>query len=428
MAMVSVEPGRPHRSVNLWELGGSMTDHATRLHQSKMGTARRIVAQLRGAPPDWAPNPMINAATVYTDPARHALERRKIFRETPLVACLSSDLPEPGSYRTFDEAGVPVVIVRGKGGELKGFLNVCRHRGARLVRDAQGKASRFSCWFHAWTFSSDGALVGVPQREGFEACAKERNLVPVPVAERHGLVFVKCSPNSTMDIDAFLGDFAPELAMLELGKAQFVKSELLPVAANWKYALDTYGEGYHFASLHRQTLAPYRHAEVQVYDRWGPHHRITWAAHAMSEWMKQPEQEWDADTLIGWVHFIFPNTILYTGSVKPGKGYYTTFRHFPGEAVGETITYKSIYAPFGAPSAEQRADIEAAFAATAHVVRTEDYIVAAEGWRSLASVHEDGATVIYGRQEVALQHQHRAIAAILDCAPPREVVDGMAAE
>ncbi len=401
----------------------AMSEAAERLHAAKRDTARRLAAQLRGtSPPDWAAAAKEQDATAYTDPVRHAAELKTLFRETPLVACLSSDLAAPGSFRRFDETGVPIVILRNRQGALRAFVNICPHRGARVVQDAQGNASRFTCHFHGWTFGADGQLVGVPQKDGFAGCTQDRGLTPVPVAERHGLVFVQAAPASAGDfaarVGALLGDFAPEVAMLELERTEHVKSGVLPVVANWKYALDTYGEGYHFATLHRDTIAPHFRADVQVYDRFGPHHRVTWAAKPMTAWLDQPEAEWDIDSMVGWVHYIFPNTILFTGSTQPGRGYVTLFRHFPAAAPGETKTYKSIYAPAGINSDEQRAEIEAAFDATAYVVVNEDYVVAAEGWGNLAALPAPG-TVVYGRQEVAVQHFHEGFAAAIGVPGPR---------
>jgi phenylpropionate dioxygenase-like ring-hydroxylating dioxygenase large terminal subunit len=401
----------------------AMSPTAERLHAAKRDTARRLAAQLRGtSPPDWAESAAVQDAAAYTDPVRHAAELKALFRETPLVACLSSDLAAPGSFRRFDEAGVPIVVLRHRQGALRAFMNICPHRGARVVQDAQGNASRFTCHFHGWTYGADGQILGIPQKDGFAGCTQDRGLAPVPVTERHGLVFVQAAPASPEAfagrVDGLLGSFAPEIAMLELERAEHVKSRVLPVAANWKYVLDTYGEGYHFATLHRDTIAPHFRADVQVYDRFGPNHRVSWAARPMTAWLEQQEQAWDVDSMIGWVHYIFPNTILFTGSTQPGRGYVTLFRHFPGALPGETKTCKSIYAPAGIHSDEQRAEIEAAFDATAHVVVAEDYMVAAEGWANLASLPA-GATVVYGRQEVALQNVHAAIASAIGVAAPR---------
>jgi phenylpropionate dioxygenase-like ring-hydroxylating dioxygenase large terminal subunit len=389
-----------------------------RIQEARLDVNRRIVGHIRAGTSDLADGAMRNAAAVYTDPVRFAAERQRLFRETPVVACFSCDLPHPGSFRTFDETGVPILLVRGRDGVLRGFLNICTHRGARLVREDEGQAKLLTCWFHGWSFGVDGTLAAATEAERFCDLLDERShLVPVPVAERYGLVFVKATPDSTMDIDAHLGAFAEQLELLQIEGAERVKTGVLPVKANWKYALDTYGEGYHFAALHKKTLAPNFRNDITVYDRYGPHHRVSFVSRDMEAWLDQPEEAWGRGEGLGGIHYIFPNTILFAGSVSPGKGYYTTFRHFPGESVGETVTYKTIYAPKGVHSEDYRREVEAAYDATAFVVQTEDYVVAAEGWRNLTAL-PPGATVVYGRQELALQNQHRAIAAAIDLPLP----------
>ena len=386
-----------------------MTSFEDRLLETRLKLGRRVVAHIRNSTSDLADHPMRNDVSVYTDPARHAAERQKLFRETPLVACLSRELPEPGSYRTFDETGVPIVVVRGADGAVRAFLNICVHRGARLVREPAGQAKLFTCWFHGWSYGLNGKLAAAPEAERFEdALCGHDHLVSVPAAERFGLVFVQATPGSTMDIDAHLGSFGAELELLQLEQAEPVKAGQLPVKANWKYALDTYGEGYHFAALHKQTLAPFFRNDITVYDRFGPHHRVLFVGREQEAWLDLPESEWGVEHRIGGIHYIFPNTILFAGAVSPGKGYYTTFRHFPGEAPGETVTHKTIYAPKGVHSEEYRGEVEAAYDATAQVVETEDYVVAAQGWRNM-TVLPAGSSVVYGRQEMALQNVHRSI-------------------
>ena len=60
--------------------------------------------------------------------------------------------------------------------------------------------------------------------------------------------------------------FARELEILDLGRAEFVKSATLPVKSNWKYALDTYGEGYHAIALHRESLGPLFRCDISIFD------------------------------------------------------------------------------------------------------------------------------------------------------------------
>lgn len=139
-----------------------MTSLEQRIEETRRSINRRIVGHIRNGTSDLADGAMRNSVAVYTDPARHAAERQKLFRETPVVACLSADLPSAGSFRTFDETGVPIVVVRGRDGEVRAFLNICTHRGARLVREAEGQARLFTCWFHGWSFANDGKLAAAP--------------------------------------------------------------------------------------------------------------------------------------------------------------------------------------------------------------------------------------------------------------------------
>ncbi len=386
-----------------------MTSTALRLENTRRAIARRIVEHIRNDTSDLGAAPMLNHPSVYTDPARHALERQKLFRETPLVVCLSGDLAEPGSFRTFDETGVPIFVVRDVKGHVRASLNICVHRGARLVRSAQGQAKAFTCWFHGWTYDTTGALRGAPEKERFGQCVRDRHLVEVPAGERCGLVFVQATPGGQMDLDAHLGSFARELEILELGRAEFVKSGTMPVKSNWKYALDTYGEGYHAIALHRESLGPLFRCDISIFDTYGPHFRIHFVEHSMKEWLNSPEDEWDAVDRLGGIHYIFPNTIIFAGKVKPGRKFYQLFRHFPGEAVGETTTHQSIYAPSGVPSEEYRREVEQSLDDTRYVVENEDYVVAAEGWSNLKHLPRE-QTIVYGRQEMALQHMHRTFA------------------
>jgi phenylpropionate dioxygenase-like ring-hydroxylating dioxygenase large terminal subunit len=179
-----------------------MTSTALRLENTRRAIARRIVEHIRNDTSDLGAAPMLNHPSVYTDPARHALERQKLFRETPLVVCLSADLAEPGSFRTFDETGVPIFVVRDVKGQVRAYLNICVHRGARLVRTPQGKAKAFTCWFHGWTYDTAGTLRGAPEKERFGECVRDRHLIEVPAGERCGLVFVQATPGSSMDLDA----------------------------------------------------------------------------------------------------------------------------------------------------------------------------------------------------------------------------------
>ena len=391
-----------------------MSGHAEQMHLIRRDLCRRAVEHARNGTTDMAPDVMHNDVSAYIDPDRFALEQQKLFREMPQVVCLSTDLAGPGSYRLFDDAGVPIVVIRGKDSVVRAFLNICPHRGARLVRGTSDKANRMTCWFHGWTFDSTGRAIGVPQESLF--CGKieeQKHLIECAAEERHGLVFVLPTPGATMDLDAHLGAFGAELDMLDLNEARAVKDGELRVTCNWKYALDTYFENYHFATLHRNSIGPFFVNNVSLYDSWGLHHRLVFPPRDAWQWVSQPESEWLIDTL-GTPYFIFPNTIIFNGSLSANAAYVTTFRLFP-VGVGEMVTRMTTYAPHGVNSPEDRAEVKAAFLAMADLVGKEDYAVTGEAWRNFAAMPK-GSKVVYGRQEIAVQNFHRKLDGVLAAA------------
>jgi nitrite reductase/ring-hydroxylating ferredoxin subunit len=394
-----------------------MADHASPMHEIRLGLCRRAVEHARSGSSDLAPGTMYNDVSAYTDPQRHALEMRRLFREMPQVVCLSSELPRAGSYRLFDDLGVPILVTRGQDGKPHAFLNICPHRGARLVREAEGCRNRHTCRFHGWTFDSEGRAATVPQEKHFCGPLDEhKRLLACPAAERHGLVFVQATPGADMDLDAHLGTFAAELERLDLGRARRVGEQALETPCNWKYALDTYFENYHFATLHRNSLAPITLLGSMLHDAWGPHHRVVFPPREVRDWARRPESEWLVDTF-GSPYFIFPNTIVFVGSLRPELSYVTRFSLYP-RGVGELVTRMAIYSPDGDLSESVRAEIMGAFSSIVSLVQHEDYSVTGESWTNLLALPK-GSNVVYGRQELAVQHAHRWFCRVLDLPEPR---------
>src|SRR5688572_3954878 len=134
--------------------------------------------------------PWRNEVSAYTDPERLRQEQDVLFRRHPLLMGFASEWAKPGDYRTDDFAGVPILIVRDRDNVLRAFLNVCRHRGAKVV-DGCGSARVFSCPYHAWTYELNGKIRGIPDEGAFPGMRAERSgLTPLPLCEKHGLVWV----------------------------------------------------------------------------------------------------------------------------------------------------------------------------------------------------------------------------------------------
>lgn len=348
---------------------------------------------------------------VYTDPRRFEAERTQLFLGQPIVAGLSNDIPNPGDLLVFDAAGPSILVSRGKDGAVRAFLNMCTHRGAKLVEEQEpfsDHRARLTCPFHAWTFDSGGKLIGQPSKAAFIGCEiGSRNLVELPCSEQHGLIFVRPGGGAAVDADAHLGEIAPVIAALDLGKAEPVKKGVLTADSNWKFALDTYGEGYHFATLHASTIGQTHFNDITAFTRFGRHHRVGFPDHSIGELVGKPESEWPV-TDYGGVHYIFPNTVIFFGAVTPGVFFTQVFRLFP-DGVGKTRCHFAVYAPFGVESDAHRTMCTMAYDATASVVQSEDYRVASNGYANLLSAPED-FHVVLGANEAALQAVHHHIA------------------
>lgn len=385
---------------------------AVRKRNARAGL-RKLVAIVAENRTDRAEAPLPLHKSIYTGEARHAAEMRHIFHSEPLVAGLSGDIPNPGDCLVFDSAGPSILVTRGKDGAARAFLNMCTHRGAKLVEESEpwsGPRPRIVCPFHAWTFDSAGALVGQPGKEGFAECDMgARDLIALPCTEHLGLIFVRADPDGApIDAAAHLGDFGPVLAQLELHRAQPVKKGILTADSNWKFALDTYGEGYHFKMLHASTIGGTHYSDRNVYEPIGRHHRVSFPDLSIGALVGKDESEWP-DTDYGGVHYLFPNTVIFFGAVTPGVYFTQVFRLFP-KGPGQMFCQFAVYAPFGIENEEHRKMCELAYDATATVVQTEDYRVASNGYANLMTAPAD-FHVVLGANEPALHGVHRSIAA-----------------
>ena len=195
--------------------------------------------------------------------------------------------------------------------------------------------SRITCPFHGWTFDLNGKLIGMPSSASFESLDRnDLGLIEVPVVERHGLIFVVADASAgRLDIDSYLGLFGPELEMLDLARAMPITGTRVDAEANWKYAIDTYGEGYHLSSLHPDTVGKSAVNDTMVYEWFPPHHRIGFAPIDMLIDARKSRDEWPTRPFSG-VHLLFPNTIIHITSVGPSQTVFV-YRIFPGESVTE---------------------------------------------------------------------------------------------
>ena len=373
--------------------------------------ARRLLGHVEQGTTDLADAVLEVAADSYTSPDRLAEEIDVLFLGQPLVLCLSGALPRPGSYVTVELCGTPVLVTRATDGRVRAMANVCRHRGVRVV-DGKGEARRFTCPFHAWVYDIEGNLVGVPAAGSFgEVCREEKGLVELPVSEGDGLVVGRLRPGPPVDIDAYLGpDLAHELAMLDFaGWEPYTDAHIHRVSANWKVTLDTFRENYHFDYLHRNTLKDYAYGGVLTFDAFGAHLRNCSAIRSIDELRDRPEDEWGEVTQhFSYQYQLFPNTSLTFDS-----RHIELWQILPVDAATSEVVHTAYMRP-GLPDAERDRLAEMAPWICETVVDGEDFWVAGRTEPGLRTGLVE--TVVFGRNEPALQHLHRGFASALDAA------------
>ncbi|OJZ73556.1 (2Fe-2S)-binding protein [Mycobacterium paraffinicum] len=420
---------------------------------------RRALKLARDKTTDLAPQEHRVEARAYTSAERHEQDRAMVLASPQLVG-YASELPAPGAYCTKTVMGRSVLLTRTADGSVKAFNNVCLHRQSQVVTGC-GSAKRFTCPYHAWTYDNTGRLVGLPGREGFPSAAiasaakpgaagrrhqtdaaiasaakpgaagrrhqtdaaiasaakpgaavvKADGLTELPAAEYAGFLWIALHPGAPLDVAAHLGPLAAELDSWGIGRWSPLGEKVLDCPINWKLAVDTFSENYHFATVHQQTFATIARSNCTVFDAFGPHHRLIFPLNTILGLDEVPEDQWDPFQNMVVIYALFPNIVL---SVTIANG--ELFRIYPADRPGRSITVHQNSTPLDISDESVAAGAQAVFEYAHATVRDEDYRLV-EG---LQTNLESGARdhLLFGRNEPGLQHRHiawaRALAEVRD--------------
>ena len=261
------------------------------------------VAVARTLPYDW-----------YSDSAVLRLEQARIFARSWQYAARLDQVSEAGQLTAAWAGSLPVVLARGGDGELRGFVNVCRHRG-HILCEGDGRRETIQCPYHAWTYGLDGALRNAPRSDrepGFDKDAL--GLVPVSVDAWGPFVFVNPDPEP-LPLADWLGEL-PELLDadgVDVAALRFhARAESREYACNWKICVENFLECYHCAVAHPSLskvldVSPDAYgleARGRLASQFGPPKQKTDSAYA------------DGEVARGQFHLLFPGTVV---NVMPGK-------------------------------------------------------------------------------------------------------------
>ena len=292
------------------EYGISIAD----LNESQIDAIRKIPSH------DQANTPVLQErrpASIFLEDDRFQLEQKKIFRKEPVVIAPSSALPDHSSVAAFDGYGVPVLLTRDKHGEVRAFLNACTHKGATLHEGCKSrKTGTISCPYHAWTFSLDGTLRGVPRPESYDNFNKStRPLTQLPCKEAGGMIWAILDPKAEGDFSSLNEQITRDFDSLGLGKMFSYGYRRFELKANWKLVMEPFLEGYHVQRLHATSIGPQgmdMFADVVgVQERFGRHMRQTSGrGHFKPEMLE--DTSLNIRKIVTHAYNIFPNVVIVT--------------------------------------------------------------------------------------------------------------------
>lgn len=259
------------------------------------------------------PHPGVQPWEWYTSPAVLEVERRRLLDRSWALVATTEEVQAPGRYVTATIGSSPLVVVRGRHGELRAFHNLCRHRGVPLVEGA-GSCGRFlTCPYHQWSFELDGTLRRVPQAaEQFAGMdPADWGLHPAAVATWHGMVLANPDP-AAEPLPAALGILGPRLESFLSGPLTEVACVEYEAACNWKLLVENHIDVYHLWYVHSRSLAMYDHRVFR------------WELDGANWWSEEPLKEGAAPppAALPWLergdrhsigaHLLFPNLMLVT--------------------------------------------------------------------------------------------------------------------
>ncbi|WP_051580047.1 aromatic ring-hydroxylating oxygenase subunit alpha [Pseudonocardia acaciae] len=229
--------------------------------------SKRLV--LASADLDALRRPVLEASTLppscYRSRQAYEAEVEHIFLKEWVCVGRVDHIPNPGDYLTETIVGQPVLVVRTHEGRIRAHLNVCRHRGCKIMESA-GTAKSIKCPYHGWMYGLDGDLRATPdfkETVGFDKA--DYGLHPVRTEVWEGFILVNLDPGATPFVDRVSDVDVWGLSHYEVGRQVTLHRWTFDLACNWKTYVENYIESYHVPWVHAKTLGAGSTLKDEVY-------------------------------------------------------------------------------------------------------------------------------------------------------------------
>ncbi|BAP44887.1 aromatic ring-hydroxylating dioxygenase subunit alpha [Pseudomonas sp. 21LCFQ010] len=189
---------------------------------------------------------------VYNDPAVYEQDLEQIWHREWIFAGHTFELEKPGQYLTLQIGNYPIVVIRGKDGEIRAFHNACRHRGSKVCTEAKGKVAKMVCPYHKWTFELDGKLLYAGHM-GPDFNAADHHLNPAHCEVVHSYIYV-CVAKVAPDFEKFRSAVSPFIGPHYLEDCKVAFEASLVEKGNWKLVFENNRECYHCDGTHPELL------------------------------------------------------------------------------------------------------------------------------------------------------------------------------
>ena len=352
---------------------------------------------------DYAKSIYKNPVTEYIDSKRAINEKKIIFEESPVCIGTAALVPNKGDWFTVDIGNKSILIVRNNKTEISAYLNICSHRGAKLVEGSGTKAYAFKCPYHSWIYNLNGELKARPRENAFEEINKDQcSLKKFELDNHQGFLWLIMNKKAKNKHSSNKTDLNKLLTNYNFNKYQHFKSIKINPKLNWKLAVDTFLELYHIDELHTKSLAPIIKNDLLMFDTYGKNIRIIGARHSAVKLNRvlKTQREFDIHTIQ--LRIIFPNTILVCH-----PDHVEVWQIIPKNEVNECEVSFSLYTKEAFSSKSAIRHWNNNFNLALDAVVKEDFPLGENVQKGFYA--DPKRKILFGKNEPALQHFHKQI-------------------